>query len=55
MHAENLFLKRKCSTLEVEHVEMKQKHVKLRHDVEHLKHLVTQLLASSSPGLTIVD
>ena len=51
--AENLFLKRKCSVLEAEHVEMKHKHAKLEHDMEHLKRLVSQLLASSSPGLTI--
>ena len=53
--AENLYLKRKCSVLEEEHAEMKQKHAKLEHDVEHLKRLVSQLLASSSLGLTIAD
>ena len=53
--AENLFLKRKCSVLEVEHAKMKQKHAKLEHDVENLKCLVSQLLASSSLGLTIAD
>ena len=55
VHAENRYLKRRCSVLEVEHAELKQKHAKLEHDVEHLKRLVFQLLASSSLGLTIAD
>ena len=55
MHAENLFLKRKYSALAIEHEEMKQKQAKLEHTVENLQRLVSQLLASSSPGLKIAD
>ena len=52
---ENKYLKRRYPVLEVQHEVLKQKHAKLENDVEHLKRLVTQLLASSSPGLTIAD
>ena len=52
---ENKYLKRRCTVLEVEHEVLKKKHAKLENDVEYLKRLVTQLLASSSFGLTIAD
>ena len=52
---ENKYLKRRCIVLKVEHEVLKKKHAKLENDVEYLKRLVTQLLASSSPGLTIAD
>ena len=55
VQVENRYLKRRCTVLEVEHGELKQKHAKLETDVEHLKRLVTQFLDSSSPSLTITD
>ena len=55
MHAENLILKRKYSTLTIEHEEIKQKQARLKNTIENLHCLVSQLLTVSSSSLKIAN